>query len=102
MSKSKWKKVDKLDKRTAFSGYPVDSLHRTIRQLAPKVREISDIGVSPTTNAYLKKKMAAWVRNNQKHLTRKGAALAVAMALLQHSPCDVENAEDFYLYVRVK
>ena len=100
ITKPKWKPVGKLDKKTAFSKYPMESLHAEIKRLFPKITEVMQVGVSEKTNAYLRTKMEAYARKKYKHWAQKYIDTTVAMEMLQYSPCDVADAEDFQLYVR--
>lgn len=105
---SEWKLVAKLDKRTAFSGYPLEALHKVVRKLLPDAIEVQEIGVSKKTNEYLKGKLEKYVSKKYNYMSKHRQKVAVAMEMLQYSPCDVTYDEDteegeikdFYIYVR--
>lgn len=100
MKKNEWKLVGKLDRRKCFSGFPTESLHKEILRLCPKAKEITQIGVSRKTNAELKKALIKYTKKRFSYYTKERLEIAVSMELLNASPCDVEDAEDYYVYVR--
>ena len=104
---SEWKLVGKLDKRSAFAGYPLESLHKQIQKLVPDITSVTEVGVSKKTNEFLRTKVSNYAKKKYPYLTKKYLELSVAMEMLNYSPCDVskENTEngkveDFCIYVR--
>jgi hypothetical protein len=102
---SYWARMGTLPKVTTFrfnsNRSPADSLHARVRKLCPEVQSVSDIAVSPRTNEYLRRELTKYAR---KHTFYRGRRLesAVAFTMLNTSPCDLEGAEDFVLYVKLK
>lgn len=101
---SEWKLVGKLDRRTDFAlgkQSPMDSLHDKIRSLT-NTKEISNVGVTPCTNEYLKKKLEKYAKKKYPYLAKRGLQTAVGMAMLDASPCDLRDGDylDFHIYVR--
>lgn len=100
-----WVRIGKLHKTRDFSTrrgkqVPTESLQQQVRKLAPHVTEISQVGVSPRTNRYLEKCLEKFVRKHRSYYTKKHRELLVSMEMLQASPCDIEGAEDFVIYIR--
>lgn len=98
--KTEWKKVGKLDRRSAFSKNPLESLHKAIRKLAPKATEVSEVAVSPKTNEYLRKAVVRYLKKQCPYLSKRHLDLQTGMAMLELSPCDLVGAEDFFVYTR--
>lgn len=98
-----WKPVGTLPQKVAFNynskKYPIESLHIRVKKLVSTVTDVTNIGVSPRTNKFLKKKMEEYAR---KHVqgNKHARDLFVGMHMMNWSPVDIEEAEDFILYVR--
>lgn len=104
-TRAKWKHVGRLHRRNDFAGNPIESLHLAIRRLAPRVRNISDVAVTVTTNEHLRTRLESALRKENPHYTERHIEIGVGMAMLEYSPCDLPedgSYEDFHLYVRRK
>ena len=105
VKKETWIPVGELPKVAAFRSTttrtPIDSLHGYIMELAPKVTSIQDVGVSAATLKHLENKLATHAIKDTGMSSEK-IKLAVAYTMLQYSPCELSDAEDFILYVRSK
>lgn len=98
-----WKLVGKLHRRNSFGGYPIESLHRDIRKLAPKsIDNVSNVAVTPATNMYLRKRIAEYLRRERPELGLRIRNLVLEMEMLQYSPTDYPEGEDFHVYVRIQ
>ncbi len=93
-----WKLVGKLHKRNDFAGDPIESLHRAITRLCPEARSVSDVAITPNTNAHLKQKLEQHYKKSLQGSRR--LEYTVSMAMLCHSPADYPEGEDFHVYVR--
>lgn len=108
MNLKEWREVGPLSKTVAFRTTkkisPIDSLHKAIKELAPRVKEISDVAVSTKTNEYLKVKLTKYAKGKWDFLADRKIESEVAFAMLDSSPCDLDGPEvkDFVLYVRKK
>lgn len=101
---TRWQRAGTLPKVSSFrynsKVSPADSLHKRIRKLLPEVQSITEVGCSRRTNEYFRKELIKYARKHTFY-TGKRLESAVAFNMLQCSPCDVDNAEDFVLYVRI-
>jgi len=99
-----WSKVGTLPKVSTFrfnkKRSPADSLVTRIKKLLPGIQSITEVGCSPKTNEYLRKELTKYAK---KYTYYRGRTLesAVAFTMLDMSPCDLDGAEDFVLYVRL-
>jgi hypothetical protein len=101
-----WRKVGTLPKVSAFKGTakksPMDSLHTHVRKLLPGVQSVSEIAVSPRTNEHLRRELQKFAKKKYRAMSKRYIDTAVAYTMLDLSPCNLENAEDFILYARIE
>lgn len=98
--KHEWRLVGRVTRNDMRGKDPVSKLHKKLKAMAPDAEEIAQFGMSEEAVQYFRKQLEAIA---EKHgYTKKAAHGAVAMAMLQYAPCEIEGLTGFNVYYREK
>jgi hypothetical protein len=102
MSKKKqeWKLVGKVTRNDMRGKDPVSKLHKKLKAMAPDGEEIAQYGMSKEAVEYFRKQLEAIAK--KQGYNKKHSDSAVAMAMLQYAPCEIEGLTGFQVYYREK